>query len=220
MMLQLIKKYFIKHPKIQDIICYLTIKTLKKKSGVLGSVFFKIKAKLYGVQCSGKVTCYGKCDLTKAPFSRIIIGNNVVFISDSYRATASSIFAPVKIQTFSKTSCIEVGDNVGLNGTSIVARSKMIRIGFGTMIAPNVTIMDSDFHALWPPEDRAHNPANERDKDVIIGSNVWIGARSVILKGSIIGENSIIGAGSVVNSEIPKNVIAAGVPAKVIKTLK
>ena len=53
----------------------------------------------------------------------------------------------------------------------------------------------------------------------MIEKNVWIGMNSVILKGVTIGDNSIIGAGSVVVKDVPKNTIAAGNPAKVIKDL-
>jgi len=56
-------------------------------------------------------------------------------------------------------------------------------------------------------------------KEVIIGRNVWIGTNTIVLKGFHIGDNSIIGAGSVVNGHIPANVITAGSPARVIRTL-
>ena len=54
---------------------------------------------------------------------------------------------------------------------------------------------------------------------VEIGNNVFIGAGSIIMPGVTIGDNSIVGAGSVVNKDIPSNVVAAGVPARVIKPL-
>jgi len=53
--------------------------------------------------------------------------------------------------TWSQSAKIIIEDGVGLNGTSISARSKTVKVGSGTMIAPNVIIMDSDYHALWPP---------------------------------------------------------------------
>jgi acetyltransferase-like isoleucine patch superfamily enzyme len=56
-------------------------------------------------------------------------------------------------------------------------------------------------------------------RPVTIEKNVWIGSNSSILPGVKIGENSIIGAGSVVTKDIPKNVIAAGIPATPIKAI-
>ncbi len=52
-----------------------------------------------------------------------------------------------------------------------------------------------------------------------IQQNVFLGSNVTILKGVTIGRNSIIGNGSVVTKSIPDNVIAAGNPAKVIRTL-
>ncbi|MFC2149407.1 DapH/DapD/GlmU-related protein [Candidatus Auribacterota bacterium] len=57
-------------------------------------------------------------------------------------------------------------------------------------------------------------------KPVTIGKNVWITSRCVILGGVTIGDNSIIGAGSVVTRDIPPDSLAAGNPAKVIRSLK
>lgn len=53
-------------------------------------------------------------------------------------------------------------------------------------------------------------------KKVLIGSDVWIGARAIILGGVEIGDGAIIGAGAVVTKDIPPYSIAVGVPAKVI----
>jgi len=63
------------------------------------------------------------------------------------------------------------------------------------------------------------NTINGTKGRVIIRRNATVGANSVILPGVEIGENSIIGALSLVNRSIPPNVVAYGVPAKVIKTL-
>jgi acetyltransferase-like isoleucine patch superfamily enzyme len=143
----------------------------------------------------------------------------VSLVSSTKRSTSSSLYSPIVLKTLSATAKIIIEDAVGLNGTSIVARSKTIIIGRGTMIAPNVTIMDSDFHATWHPEKRLTTPNFESDSSVIIGSNVWIGTRSIILKGVIIGDNSIIAAGSVVTKNVPPNTLVAGVPARPTRQL-
>lgn len=54
-------------------------------------------------------------------------------------------------------------------------------------------------------------------KPVVIGDDVWIGARSIILKGVHIGKGAVIAAGAVVTKDVPEYAIVGGVPAKVIK---
>ncbi|WP_312364794.1 DapH/DapD/GlmU-related protein [Sphingobacterium sp.] len=57
------------------------------------------------------------------------------------------------------------------------------------------------------------------DLPVILKKGCWIGANTIILPGVTIGENSVVGAGSVVTKSIPKNVVAVGNPAKVLKSI-
>jgi acetyltransferase-like isoleucine patch superfamily enzyme len=71
--------------------------------------------------------------------------------------------------------------------------------------------MDND----WHQEDSRVS----LNKPVIIEDDVFIGVNSMVLKGVRIGAGSLIGAGSVVTKDIPPGVIAAGVPAKVIRVI-
>ena len=86
-----------------------------------------------------------------------------------------------------------IGKNVAISGSTISCRSTSIRIGEGSLIAPNCVITDSNFHAKFPPENRCYNLDLKSDKPIILNKNVWIGMNSIILKGAVIGENSIIG---------------------------
>lgn len=88
----------------------------------------------------------------------------------------------------------------------------------GTIIGPNTIIVDSDFHSIWPPENRCNTMGYENDKAVTIGKNVWIGMNCIILKGVTVGENSVIAAGSIVTKDIPPNVLVGGNPAKIIRS--
>ena len=60
----------------------------------------------------------------------------------------------------------------------------------------------------------------EEEKPVCIGNDVWIGDRVMIMPGVHIGDGCVIGAGSVVTRDIPPYSVAAGVPAKVIRSRK
>jgi acetyltransferase-like isoleucine patch superfamily enzyme len=53
--------------------------------------------------------------------------------------------------------------------------------------------------------------------DVMIGSDVWIGTRAIILPGVTIGHGAVIGAGAVVTHDIPPYAVAGGVPARVLR---
>lgn len=66
---------------------------------------------------------------------------------------------------------------------------------------------------------RENYPSLEITKRINVGDNVYIGLNCTILPGTNIGNNVIVGAGSVVTRSVPDNSVAAGVPARVIKSL-
>lgn len=119
------------------------------------------------------------------------------------------------LEARNQNSRIDIGDNVSINNAfSAIAFSK-IEIQNNVLIGNNCVIMDNDAHHLGI--DKRHVLPNS--EEVIIENNVFIGSNVTILKGVRIGENSVIGNGSIVTNSIPKNVIAAGNPARVIKNL-
>lgn len=115
------------------------------------------------------------------------------------------------------TSTIRIGaQSVVNNACVLIAEGPGITIGARALLGPEVMVFDSDFHSLHPDERQSGTPARAR---VLIGRNVFLGARTMVLKGVEIGDNSVIGAGSVVTRDVPPNVIAAGNPCVVIRTL-
>ena len=83
------------------------------------------------------------------------------------------------------------------------------------MFGPNVTVATAG-HPILP---ELREQAYQFNAPVHIGRNCWIGAGTVILPGVTIGENTVIGAGSVVSKDIPANVVALGVPCKVLREI-
>jgi acetyltransferase-like isoleucine patch superfamily enzyme len=183
----------------------------------ISNLYNIFRFRCYGILYGKGFYSAGLIILDIYPGSQVILGNSVTIISDSRRCTAAALAYPSRFKTFTPSSKIIIGNNVGLNGTSITSRSKTITIGDGSMIAPNVIIVDSDFHAAWPPEMRGEYLDIDSDREIRIGKNCWIGMNSIILKGVTIGDNSIIAAGSVVNRSIPADSLAAGIPAKIVK---
>ncbi|HQC55302.1 MAG TPA: sugar O-acetyltransferase [Clostridia bacterium] len=108
-----------------------------------------------------------------------------------------------------------VGDNFYANFNLTLVDDAHIYIGNDVMLAPNVTIAT----AGHPIDPELRKQGYQFVAEVHIGNNVWIGAGAVIMPGVTIGDNSIIGAGSVVTKDIPANVVAFGVPCKVIRKI-
>ncbi len=111
------------------------------------------------------------------------------------------------------------------------------RFFYGKIFAENVYLNDTfimDYAPVYIGEGSAfsfenmiitatHDPKDYQRiiaEPVMIGKNVWITSRCIILPGVTIGDNCVIGAGSVVTKDIPANSLAAGNPAKVIKKIK
>jgi len=109
---------------------------------------------------------------------------------------------------------IHVGRNFYAGYNCTILDMAEVRIGDDCMIAPNVGIYTAG-HSVEP---------KNRNKSgygipITIGSNVWIGGHSVILPGVTIGDNSIVAAGSIVTKDVPANVVVAGNPARILKSI-
>lgn len=120
------------------------------------------------------------------------------------------------IEARKESSKIVIGNNVALNNAISICALSTIEIADNVLIGVNCSIIDSDFHNL------AVNKRHDNEVSampIYIEKNVFIGSNVTILKGVTIGENSVIGNGSIVTKNIPKNVVAAGNPARVIRNL-
>jgi acetyltransferase-like isoleucine patch superfamily enzyme len=109
-------------------------------------------------------------------------------------------------------SLLQIGDGVFINqGVSIVAYCH-IEIGDDAKIGEFASIYDTDHHIVEPSRPTKYAP-------VIIGTNVWLGRGVMVLPGSKIGDHTVVAAGSIVKGDLPPRVLAAGIPAQVVREL-
>lgn len=137
------------------------------------------------------------------------IGDNISLLGCSDKKTRLTVWSDKK-----NIDGIVIGDHVLISPGVRISAANSIRISDSCMLASHVYITDSDWHGIY---DRSLPPSEY--SSVVLEENVWVGDSAIVCKGVRIGKNSIIGAGSVVTSDIPSNVIAAGNPAKIVRTL-
>lgn len=120
-----------------------------------------------------------------------------------------SLYDDVQIYLDSEGANLHIGDHTYINQRSEIKVQSSVQIGNDCVIAWDVLIMDTDYHEI--------DEKGISSIPVKIGNHVWIGCRSLILKGVTIGEGAVIGAGSIVLNNVPPNTLVGGVPAKILK---
>jgi acetyltransferase-like isoleucine patch superfamily enzyme len=123
---------------------------------------------------------------------------------------------------------LTIGDNTYIGGGTVVDCVKSISIGNDVLISYGCVLADSDNHSIkysirkkdladW--KQKKHDWTTTNSEPIQISMGVWIGAKTIILKGVTIGEGSVVGAGSVVTKNVPPWTIVAGNPARVIREI-
>ncbi len=114
---------------------------------------------------------------------------------------------------------ISIGDGCFLNRGTMLASHELIEVGDHVMFANGCFVGDADHRHDDPTKPITHQGFTGRGP-VRIGSNVWCGVNCVITGGVSIGDRAVIGSNSVVTKDVPAGVIAAGVPAKVLREIE
>jgi acetyltransferase-like isoleucine patch superfamily enzyme len=116
-----------------------------------------------------------------------------------------------------KQGSIRVGAKTYIGIGAVICARETITIGSDVLLAEYVTIRDQD-HIFGSGKVTAR--AGFTTAPIVIGDNVWIGAKTTITKGVKIGNNSVVGANSVVTCDVPANTLVAGVPARVLRQVE
>jgi acetyltransferase-like isoleucine patch superfamily enzyme len=174
-----------------------------KSNGIFFGKNLIVQGKLYiktGVNSKAKIgdNCYFKSGKGSNPLSRNIKGS--IQIEDNATLT--------------------IGNHCGFSSVCLWAHQSIV-IGNYVNIGADTILLDSDAHSLsfLDRRDDDLDFKNKVNKPIIIGDDVLIGTRCIILKGVHIGARSIIGSGSIVVNDIPEDCIAVGNPAKVIRRI-
>lgn len=128
---------------------------------------------------------------------------------------------------------IQIGNFSAINERSVVRSRVSISIGSYVLVSSDVYIIDNNSHSISSDIRRKEILSNPQyknrfaipytnaisSKPIVIDDDVWIGKRSIIMKGVHIGARSIVAAGSVVTKDVPEDVVVAGNPAQIVKRL-
>jgi maltose O-acetyltransferase len=110
---------------------------------------------------------------------------------------------------------IAIGAGTFVNYDCVFLDVVPIRIGEACQLAPKVQLLTAD-HPIDPEPRRS---GWESGSPIVLGDNVWLGGGAIVCPGVTIGDDTVVGAGAVVTRDLPAGVVAAGVPARVLREI-
>lgn len=137
---------------------------------------------------------------------------NVYALRKIQRVGSSSISSSAR---FSHPENIIIGENTNINRNCVLwaGKNSKIIIGNNCLTGPGVTIIVSQYNVKGRNLIRSYP---QKEADIVIEDDVWLGANCIILSGAHIGRGAIIGAGAVVVKNVETYTIVVGVPARKI----
>jgi maltose O-acetyltransferase len=112
-------------------------------------------------------------------------------------------------------SQISIGARTFVNYGCVILDVVPVRLGTDCQVATNVQLLA----ATHPVEPEPRREGWEYGEPITIGDNVWLGGGVIVCPGVTIGDDSVVGAGAVVTRNLPAGVVAAGNPARVLRTI-
>ena len=112
-------------------------------------------------------------------------------------------------------SHITIGARTFVNYDCVLLDVAPIRIGAACQLAPRVQLLT----ATHPIDPEPRRLGWESAEPIAIGDNVWLGGSAIVCPGVTVGDDTVVGAGAVVTRDLPAGVVAAGVPARVLREI-
>jgi len=154
----------------------------------------------------GRVAIAKRVAITKNKYGRITLGHRVAFAESCGIAVMG---------TEQRRAELTIGDRTTFQPRVKINCMDRIRIGDDCTFSWDVDILDYDFHSVVDLD--GHSRPNHAE--IWIQDRVWVGLGVKILKGVTIGHDSVVAAGAVVTRSIPPKSLAAGSPARVVKSI-
>ena len=159
---------------------------------------------------ANRLYCYGGMPLVLGPV-RMAFGDDVRI---SGQTTISGRSASVQAPR------LTVGNNVDIGWQTTIAVGRRVDIGNNVRIAGRAFLAGYPGHPLNAAARAAGAPDTEDQiGDIVLEDDVWLATGVTVSAGVRIGRGTIVAAGSVVTSDLPSNVLAAGIPARVVRSL-
>ena len=147
----------------------------------------------------------------------VVHGNALQMLREGRLEVGPHVLFEPGVWLTSDTGRITIGGGTILNLNVMVAAVERVEIGEHCLFANGCLVTDGD-HRTDDHETPMPWQGFTTKGPVVIGDNVWLGANVVVTSGVTIGRRSVIGANSVVTSDVPPFSVAAGAPARVLKS--
>lgn len=185
---------------------------------------------LRGVFLTGNKVFLGKkCTLLNK--SNINFGKNVTIEKhttiDGYASNKLILADGVKIGAYSLITCtshitkygigLKIGNNSAIGDFAHFGASGGIEIGNDVIMGPYISFHSENHN--FGDTTKLIREQGVTSKGILLGNNIWVGAKATFLDGCVIGNNTVVAAGAVVSGVFPDNVVIGGVPAKILKPI-
>jgi acetyltransferase-like isoleucine patch superfamily enzyme len=175
----------------------------------------RVRCKCFSLLISGAFFHFGKQTVVMYPFrlsgeERISIGDRVFIGSGSWLQTIP--------EEGDASVAISIGSGTSIAGACVISAARSVILEEEVLLARNVYISDH-IHKYAGAGTPVLAQGIDKILPVLIKRGAWLGQNVVICPGVTIGEGAVIGANSVVNRDVPEYCVAAGAPARVVKTI-
>jgi acetyltransferase-like isoleucine patch superfamily enzyme len=184
---------------------------------ILGLRLAKCYLTWHGVEFGAGLKMYSLPLCRRHPDATVKLGRHVAVLN-TLRENPAGVCHRTVLVANRPGARLVIGDHVGISG-AVIFCSEEIVIEDYVGIGAGARIYDTDFHPVSAHVRREEKSGIIRCAPVHIREGAWIAANVTILKGVTIGARSVVATGAVVTRDIPADTLAAGIPARVVRSL-